>query len=233
MQKPEFAPEPSEVAVKWVMPDRAIGAAAHEQGLDATLSRFSDPATSRTDGNALSGDLVVWVFILAELTSFAVFFLVYAFARVRYLAEFNQYQQTLDLRSGAINTVLLITGSWLVVRAVHAIRNDQVSQSIGYYWAALACGGGFLAVKVMEYSEKFAAGYDLSTNTFFMFYFSLTYFHFMHVILGMVFLSVVLFKTYQGHYGSHRSQLPESAAAYWHMVDLLWIVLFPLLYVMH
>lgn len=182
---------------------------------------------------ALPGDLVVWVFILAELTSFAIFFLVYAFARVRYLQEFNQYQQTLDLQSGALNTVLLITASWLVARALHATRADRIRSAIHFYWSGLACGGGFLVVKVLEYSDKFAAGYDLSTNTFFMFYFSLTYFHFMHVILGMTFLSIVLFKTYRGSYGATEHRLPESAAAYWHMVDLLWIVLFPLLYVMH
>lgn len=182
---------------------------------------------------SLQGDLVVWVFILAELTTFAVFFLVYAFARVHFLAEFNLYQQTLDLRSGAINTVLLITASWLVVRAVQATRHDQIRHSLIYYLCAQACGIGFLVIKVLEYSDKFAAGYDLSTNTFFMFYFSLTYFHFMHVLLGMTFLGVVMFKTAKGHYGSQHHQLPESAAAYWHMVDLLWIVLFPLLYVMH
>lgn len=194
------------------------------------------PAELPPDPNApqreLSGDLVVWIFIAAELTTFAVFFLVYAFARARHLTEFNASQQTLNLQYGTINTLLLITASWLVARAVEQVKVDDTRGGVWRLGLALLAGCGFLGVKLAEYSDKFAAGYDLSTNTFFMFYFSLTYFHFMHVILGMVFLSVVLWKTQAGAYGRHESRLLESAGAYWHMVDLLWIVLFPLIYVM-
>ena len=72
----------------------------------------------------------------------------------------------------------------------------------------------------------------MSTNTFYMFYISLTFFHFMHVILGMVILAILWFQARQGAYSSTNANGLESGAAYWHMVDLLWIVLFPLVYVM-
>ena len=180
----------------------------------------------------LRGDLAVWLIILAELLTFAILFLCYAFARSFDVALFNESQRTLDLNSGAINTVLLITGSWCVVHAVQAVRRD--ASSVGARWlvAALVCGAGFVTLKVIEFSAKLDAGIDLSTNTFYMFYILLTAFHFFHVLLAMLFLVILLVKTLQGAYGSHDSHALETGAAFWHMVDLLWIVLFPLVYVM-
>lgn len=200
---------------------------------DHHIATASPPLSEKaTAPRHLPGDLIIWIFILAELTTFAVFFLVYAFARARNVALFNESQLSLDLNLGAINTILLITGSWFVVLAAQAVRKDRARRGAGYLIAGMGCGLAFLAVKLIEYSAKFAAGVSMSTNTFFMFYFSLTFFHFMHVILGMVFLGIVLVKTLQGAYGSHDHQTLDSAAVYWHMVDLLWIVLFPLVYVM-
>jgi nitric oxide reductase NorE protein len=190
-------------------------------------SLAASPATRR-----LPGDLAIWFFILAEMLAFAVFFATYAFARAKNVEMFNLYQQTLDRNLGALNTLLLITGSWFVVLAVQAAHRDDkpaISRNILLGWL---CGAGFLAVKVIEYAEKFGAGISLSTNTFYMFYISLTFFHFMHVILGMVILTVLWFQSRNGLYGSHGANGLESGAAYWHMVDLLWIILFPLVYVM-
>ncbi len=180
----------------------------------------------------LVGDLAVWLIILAEMLAFCILFLSYAFARALHVALFNASQSTLDLHSGAINTVLLITGSWCVVRAVQAVRAD--ASRVGARWlvAALVCGAGFVTLKVFEFSAKVDAGIDLSTNTFFMFYLLLTGFHFLHVIVAMLFLTILLVKTLQGAYSAHDHHALESGAAFWHMVDLLWIVLFPLVYVM-
>jgi nitric oxide reductase NorE protein len=180
----------------------------------------------------LVGDLAVWLIILAEMLAFCILFLSYAFARARDVALFNASQSTLDLHSGAINTVLLITGSWCVVRAVQAVRADASSAGARWLIAALVCGAGFVTLKVVEFSAKADAGIDLSTNTFYMFYLLLTGFHFLHVIVAMLFLSILLIKTLQGAYGAHDHHALESGAAFWHMVDLLWIVLFPLVYVM-
>ncbi len=180
----------------------------------------------------LVGDLAVWLIIGAEMLAFAILFLSYAVARAREVAAFNASQATLDLHTGAINTVLLISGSWCVARAVAAARGDQRKRSAHWLVAALACGAGFVLLKAMEFADKFAAGLDLSTNTFFMFYFLLTGFHFLHVLVAMVFLAFLLVFTWRGAYGAHDTHALESGAAFWHMVDLLWIVLFPLVYVM-
>ena len=180
----------------------------------------------------LAGDLAVWLIIMAELLTFGILFLCYAFARSFDVELFNASQRTLDLNAGAVNTVLLITGSWCVVRAVRAVRGDRSKAGSNWLLAALVCGAGFVAIKTHEFAGKIEEGIDLSTNTFYMFYILLTAFHYFHVIFAMVFLSVLLVKTRQGAYGSHEHHALETGAAFWHMVDLLWIVLFPLVYVM-
>jgi nitric oxide reductase NorE protein len=178
------------------------------------------------------GDLAIWVFILAELLAFGVFFVTYAVTRLHNVALFDEMQLTLDRNAGALNTVLLIAGSWCVARAVAAIKTDRRAAAADFLLWAIVCGGGFLVVKFFEYSAKFEAGINLATNTFYMFYLSLTFFHFMHVILGMVILLAVWLKARQGAYSAAEHHGMETGASYWHMVDLVWIILFPLVYVM-
>ncbi len=178
------------------------------------------------------GDLAIWIFILAELGVFAVFFTVYAFTRMQHVELFNTYQQTLDQRAALINTLALITSSYFVVRAVAAIRENDRRSCVGWLSAALGMGGLFLVVKFLEYAHHFAAGVQLSTNAFYTFYFSLTFFHFMHVVLGMAILAAVALKAHRGGYSAAEHTGVETGASYWHMVDLVWLILFPLVYVM-
>jgi len=178
------------------------------------------------------GDLAIWIFILAELGVFAVFFAAYAFARVGDVALFNAGQETLDRGAALLNTLALITGSFFVVRAVAAIRESDDRGCVRWLLAALGMGLVFLVVKGFEYAHHFEAGVTLSTNTFYMFYLSLTFFHFMHVILGMVILAAVALKAHAGGYSAADHTGVETGASYWHMVDLVWLILFPLIYVM-
>ena len=199
----------------------------------ATTAALSAPGDSVAARAAHPpGDLAIWVFILAELLAFGTFFAAYAFTREHHVALFNTMQATLDRDIGAANTVLLITASWAVARAVAAIKTNASARSAQWLLFAIACGGGFVVLKLIEYRAKFALGIDLTTNTFYMFYLSLTFFHFMHVILGMIILVAVWLKTRAGGYNAADHHGMETGASYWHMVDLAWIVLFPLVYVM-
>jgi nitric oxide reductase NorE protein len=180
----------------------------------------------------LPGDLAMWIFIYAELLVFGVFFIGYAFARASHVELFNAGQLSLNKEFGALNTLVLITGSYFVVRAVAAIRQDQAQNCARWLLAALATGAIFIIIKIFEYRDKIIEGYDLDTDLFFMFYFTLTVFHFMHVLLGMIILAFILFKARAGGYSAAQHAGVESGASYWHMVDLVWVVLFPLLYVM-
>jgi nitric oxide reductase NorE protein len=179
------------------------------------------------------GDLAIWIFILAELLVFAIFFSAYAFTRAQHVALFNEFQLTLDRDAALVNTLALITSSYCVVRAVEAVRFGQIRRCARWLWVAIGLGGLFLMVKSLEYAHHFGQGINLSTNTFYMFYLSLTFFHFMHVIMGMVILAAVALKARAGGYSAAEHHGVETGASYWHMVDLVWLILFPLVYVMH
>jgi len=178
------------------------------------------------------GDLAMWIFILAELLVFALFFAAYAFTRASNVELFNTFQQTLDTNSALINTLALVTGSYFVMRAVAAIRQNRQGECIQWLLAALLMGLVFLFVKSGEYIHHYSAGINLRTNTFYMFYLSLTFFHFMHVIMGMVILAAVTVKAWHGNYNATEYTGVETGAIYWHMVDIVWLILFPLVYIM-
>ncbi|BEU95041.1 cytochrome c oxidase subunit 3 family protein [Acidovorax sp. DW039] len=187
----------------------------------------------RPPATRLRGDLGVWLIILAELLTFGILFVAFAFARVREVALFNAGQATLDLHSGALNTVLLITGSWCVARAVHGVRVGRRRTGARWLLVALLCGCGFVVVKLAEYAGKLSEGIDLTSNTFYTLYLMLTAFHFLHVVVAMLALAYLWLRLRAGAYGPHDMHAMETGAAFWHMVDLLWIVLFPLVYVVH
>lgn len=181
---------------------------------------------------SLPGDFAIWVFIFAELATFGILFITYAFARAYHVEMFNTGQTSLVKSYGAINTLVLITSSYFVVQAVSAIKENLTHQGVRWLSLALLMGLFFVVIKLIEYHEKLSVGLGLETNLFFMFYFFMTFFHFMHVLLGMIILAALLFKTQRGGYGANNYIGLETGASYWHMVDLVWIILFPLVYVM-
>ena len=178
------------------------------------------PPTARR----LPGDLAMWIFILAELTVFALLFLAFAVTRRLNEAMFVAGQQTLHTGAGLVNTVALLSSSYLVVRGVRAIGQDRAGACAGWLWAATGTAAIYLFAKGWEYAQLFEAGYDLDTNTFF---------HFMHVLLGMLILVAVAIKAQRGAYSARQHAGVDTGASYWHMVDLVWVILFPLVYVIH
>jgi nitric oxide reductase NorE protein len=178
------------------------------------------------------GDLAIWIFIVAELLVFAIFFASYAFTRAGHVELFDQYQQTLNRNLALINTMALITSSYFVVRALAAMREDRRDQCVRWLLATLLMGLMFLVAKFSEYAHHYSQGVNIRTNLFYMFYFSLTFFHAMHVLLGMVILAANTLKAHNGVYSAENTNGLETGASYWHMVDLVWMVLFPLVYVM-
>ena len=179
------------------------------------------------------GDLAIWIFILAELLVFALFFSAYAFTRANHVELFNTYQRTLNTEAAMFNTLALISSSYFVMRAVAAIREDRTGQCIRWIAAAIMMGVLFIVIKSGEYMHHYQAGINLRTNTFYMFYLSLTFFHSMHVLMGMIILGAVGVKAVNGCYSAREHTGVETGASYWHMVDIVWLILFPLVYIMH
>jgi len=184
------------------------------------------------------GDLAIWIIIYVEFITFALLFLGYAFSRRLDVELFNASQMAVNQTSGFINTFILITSSYFVVKAVQSIRNmtqesqkDSNIEASKWLLFAIMCGVAFLVIKITEFSHIFGMGINLSTNKYFMFYIMLTIFHFLHVLLGSGILFFIYKKTKIYGYLPNDSKGIETGASYWHMVDLLWIVLFPLVYI--
>jgi nitric oxide reductase NorE protein len=180
----------------------------------------------------LPGDPDVWVFILAELVMFGAFFVAYIVNWMGAPAEYAAAQLSLDRELGLLNTLFLVVSSWAVVSALNAARAGRIRQIAPWLAMAIALGCAFMAVKAIEYTVKFDAGTGLSTDSFHMFYFCLTGIHLLHVVAGTTILAVCWTRARAGFYGPGHLKGLETGASYWHMVDLLWIFLFPLLYLL-
>ncbi|PCH51961.1 MAG: hypothetical protein COC20_04735 [Cellvibrionales bacterium] len=185
-----------------------------------------------TEKNHVPGEVGIWVFILGDMMVFGLFFLVFVYYRGLDVELYNQSQAALNQNYGALNTLLLLASSWFVVMAVEKARAARGQQATRFFLLALICGGGFSAVKVVEYSEKIAAEITISRNDFFMYYYIFTGLHFLHVVIGMGVLIFLMTKTRSENFQQGDMVLVESGASFWHLVDLLWIILFPLLYLM-
>jgi nitric oxide reductase NorE protein len=184
------------------------------------------------------GDFGVWIIIYVELITFGLFFIGYAFSRRTNVEMFNTSQLMLNQTSGFVNTLILITSSYFIAKGVQLMQtmtkeNIEESNKKASIWVllAMACGIAFVFVKGAEFVHIFGEGITLSTNKFFMFYLLLTMFHFMHVLLGTIILFNIYQRTRISGYTPDDTRGFESGASYWHMVDLLWIVLFPLVYI--
>lgn len=189
-----------------------------------------------TKSKELQGDFGVWLVIYVELFTFGIIFTGYSIARYNNVDMFNESQLLLNKSAGFLNTILLITSSWLVMRAVENIKNIyndfDIQKASKYLLLAIGFGAIFVLSKIAELLHIFGQGIHLSSNTFFTFYILLALFHLMHVLLGMFILFVLYQNTKAKKYSQESHVGLESGALYWHMVDLLWIVLFPLVYIM-
>ena len=192
------------------------------------------PTRPKRDWN-LPGDAAWWIFLTAEFLTLCMFFGVFAFMRRSRIGEFQDAQALLDPRFALANSLVLITSGYFAARGVKSLSSRRPEPAAsGAKWILLAAlfGVVFVCIKGTEYAGKYEAGLTLSSGTFWFFYYFLTGFHFLHVLLGIGFLIWVAYSA------KSRSSEPEfvvqaeSCAAFWHMLDLVWILLFPLLYLL-
>lgn len=176
------------------------------------------------------GEEGIWVFIFGDMLVFAAFFLTYLFYRGGDPATFNTAQAALNANYGVINTLLLLLSSLFVAMAVDALRRKVHRLAPPLIAGAFVCGLGFSVLKVLEYGDKIKQGVDPTTNDFYMFYFVLTGLHWFHLLLGLVVLALLFRLARKPSLNQRQFAFVEGGACFWHMVDLLWIVLFPLLY---
>ncbi|MGY4103751.1 cytochrome c oxidase subunit 3 [Nocardia sp. R16R-3T] len=169
------------------------------------------------------------MFILGDMIVFGVLFATFLNYRCKNPRLFAVSQGALNQNFGATNTVVLLVSSLLVVFAVRAVRMKSRLASL-FVVGAFGCGLIFSALKIVEYTGKIHDGITPVANDFFMFYFVLTGLHWFHLIIGLVVLSVLFVLARKPDLSKQQFAFFEGGACFWHMVDMLWIVLFPLLY---
>jgi nitric oxide reductase NorE protein len=189
-------------------------------------------ATDRLKPRRLPGVDGVWVFIGADAVIFAILFGSFMSDRLHNPAVFEASRHTLNMNLGGLDTLILLTSSWSVALAIQALKRDLVGLVPRYLLGGVLTGLLFVLSKSIEYFEKFAHGITPATDPFYMWYFTLTGIHLTHVVVGTSLLTYLWINARRGAYRASRRVVPECVASFWHLVDLLWIVLFPLLYLM-
>jgi cytochrome c oxidase subunit 3 len=212
-------------------------AASHERGQPHLAHHFDTQA--QQDGAIRLG---MWLFLGTEVLLFAGLFLGYTVYRNFYHQAFHLASKSLDVTLGAANTVILITSSLSVALAYHAIKQGKEKKAAGLTVFTILCAIAFLGIKAMEYKAKFDHGSlpgqwyhnehitAPGANLYFTIYFLSTGLHAFHVIVGASVLAWVLMGIMKGKYGPKNYVAVELGGLYWHLVDLVWIFLFPLLY---
>ncbi|MEZ5070578.1 MAG: cytochrome c oxidase subunit 3 family protein [Bacteroidales bacterium] len=196
--------------------------------------------TSHVHRDDIGSKLGMWLFIFTELLLFAGLFIVYAVYRHAHLEAFNLASQELDVRIGTINTAILLISSATIAMATTAIQRKNKRLTLALIGTTLVLALVFLVNKYFEWSLKIS--HDLYPGSpllgelgrgdtlFFGLYYFMTGLHALHIIVGMVVLSFIFVFVWKGKLTHDNFQLLENGGLYWHLVDVIWIFLFPLFY---
>ncbi|MBI4180097.1 heme-copper oxidase subunit III [bacterium] len=191
-----------------------------------------DPSDEPTSTGVPHGKLGMWVFLASEVMLFGSLISSYIVLRIGSPLFIMPSHADLSVPVAAANTFVLIVSSVTMVLALAAIQQDNRKAMIGYLTATILCGIFFLCVKGYEYPHKWHLGITISSGLFGSFYYTMTGLHGLHVLGGIFFNSYILYQGVRGRLSARRCERVEYAGIYWHFVDLVWVVLFPLLYLL-
>jgi cytochrome c oxidase subunit 3 len=221
------------------MTTAASSAHAHaEQGHTPFLQHHFREMSQQFDAAKIG----MWLFLVTEVLLFGGLFVGYGIMHARHPEAFMAAHHHLDRTLGALNTIVLLTSSFTMVMSVWAAQTDRKKLLILFLALTILCAGVFMVVKYFEYSHKFHEGllpgkyYSHKGDTvpgqfmFFSFYFMMTGLHGIHVLAGMAAIAWLLVRAVKGHFSSQYYSPVEITGLYWHLVDLIWIYLFPLMY---
>lgn len=182
----------------------------------------------------------MWIFIFTELFLFGGLFLVYAVFRAKYSHDFHHAAAQLDTFIGTLNTVILLVSSMTAAMSITAIQKAEYKRAVTLVAITIILALGFMVNKYFEWGHKFEfkiwPGSPVLENMekgdllFYGLYFMMTGLHALHVFVGMILLAICIYKIRKGTINKERFVLLENSALYWHLVDFIWIFLFPMLY---
>lgn len=188
----------------------------------------------------IGAKLGMWIFIFTEILLFGGLFLVYAIMRNHYSVEFHQAAHHLNAFIGALNTIVLLVSSATVAMSITALQKGDKKLTLTLLFVTLICAAIFMVNKYFEWGHKIGIGLypgsDLMVSLnhgsvmFFSLYFFMTGLHMFHLIVGGIILTIAMVKVNNGSINASKMVLLENGGLYWHLVDLIWIFLFPLLY---
>lgn len=174
----------------------------------------------------------IWLLVFGDMLIYGVMFILFALAYQQQVDVFAASQQLLSQGFGVANTLILLTSSWLVVKGIGHARAGQLQRASRWLLWAWLCGAAFVCNKVVEYSLKVQADALLTTNDFFMYYYLVTGFHLVHVLIGLVVLAYMRRAIGKAQLLKKDLVFLENGGLFWHLVDLLWIAIFPLIYLL-
>ncbi len=175
------------------------------------------------------GGILLWILIFLELVTFSAALIALAVFSKENPEAYHQSRLLLNSTYGAINTMFLLTSGFFMATSMHQLKKQNFDKATFYLKLTMLGGVLFLGLKVVEYSDKIAHGLTIGYDTFFTFYWLLTLFHVIHVLVGMVILISMYFSIKKKKEAVVLEDA-EAGAAFWHMCDLIWLILFPMLY---
>lgn len=176
------------------------------------------------------GGILVWVIILVELITFLAALTVFLIERNGNIEAFNASQSLMDREIGMLNTLFLLSGGYFMALSLFRLKEGKQEKSFRYILLAMGMGILFLGGKGFEYWEKISKGLTLHYDTFFSYYWLVTGFHFLHVLAAIVLLLFMAVNIRKGVYNKDDYEDVAASAAFWHMCDLIWLLVFPVLY---
>ena len=179
------------------------------------------------------GNKGIWAGITCEFVEFTVMFAIYFIARAHFPEAFQQGAERLSRVAGTVITLIMVTSSFLVAASVNALRNQRRSQAVLALSAALVVALGYPVAKALEFSWNLAHGIDGGAGIFFTVYYYLTFNHLVHASWGILGMIWVLIRLAKGAYSAEEHAGLEALGSYWHATDLVWLVIFPLFYVIN
>ncbi|OUS07917.1 hypothetical protein A9Q81_00785 [Gammaproteobacteria bacterium 42_54_T18] len=177
-----------------------------------------------------------WLLIFGDLTVFSVMFIAFMLRRFESAEThtvFSMGAESLNQPIGLTNTLILLTSSYAVVLALSHYRSGDLRRMIRSIGIAIVCGVGFISLKIVEYMEKINQGITVTEDRFFELYFTFTGIHLLHVVIGISLLTFVAYRAFVKKQDAFSTPgFIEGVACYWHMIDLLWLMLFSLFYLL-
>ena len=214
----------------------AVSSAAHHESRTSIQGEDSEHLSLETQSMGM------WLFLMSEIMFFGAVFAAYIVYRHAYPQVFEEASRHLYLALGSINTAILLTSSFCMALAVNSAARGLRKQTVFFLLATILLGILFLGIKFFEYSKEFGEhffpGGDFQypgseparAKIFFSLYFTLTGLHAVHMIIGILLLAVLTFQAWRGRFSPEHYAPVDMIGLYWHFVDVVWIFIFPLLY---